>query len=258
MSEAIALIWKISVLAELAVATRLLLQGLGGEYPALLTACCVLPIKSLLLMASLHSSVFQDQARQVARNLNPVEWIICAWVVFELFARWTRSYPGIGRFGKYLLTVLLAVASLVSLAFMHAEWQVPGFARGSQFYYILDRVVWGILALFVAGMWVFFRNYPVAIAPNVVRHTLVSMVYFAVGAFSMLIFTLNGSKVAPEINLSIVVSTMGCFCAWAVLLTRRGQVTPPVQFISKLDRDRIEKLNQELLGFMGDFPKNSD
>jgi hypothetical protein len=258
MGEAIALIWKISVLAELAVATRLLLEGLGGEYPALLTACCVLPIKSLILMASVHSSSFQDQARQVARHLNPLEWIVCAWVVFELFARWTRSYPGIGRFGKYLLVALLVAASLVSLAFLHAEWQVPGFAQGSQFYYILDRVVWGILAVFVIGTWVFFRNYPVAIAPNVVRHTLVSMVYFAIGALSLLIFTLNGRKVVPGINLAIVVSTMGCFCSWAVLLTRRGQVAPPVQYISKIDRERIEKLNRELLGFMGDFPKNRD
>ncbi|HEY3839625.1 MAG TPA: hypothetical protein VGL72_23805 [Bryobacteraceae bacterium] len=256
MGEAITLIWKVSVLAELAVAIRLLLQGLGGEYPALLTACIVLPMKSLLLMASLQSFAYKDQARLVARNLNPVEWIVSALVVFELFARWTGSYEGIGRFGKYLLAGLLTGASVISLAFLHAEWQVLDFASGSQAGYIIDRVVWGILAVFVIGTWVFFRNYPVAISPNVLRHTQISMIYFAVGALSLLIFTLNGRHVAQEINLAIVMSTCGCFCAWAILLTRRGEVAPPVQVVSQIDRDRIEKLNQELLGFMGDLPKN--
>jgi hypothetical protein len=259
VSEAINFIWKLSILAELAVAVRLLMQGLGGEYPALLAACCVLPVKSLLVMFSYSWAASHDQARSVVVNLRPIEWILSTWIVFELFSRWTRSYVGIGRFGKYLMVTLLAIALLLSVAFWHAEWQALDFRQNFRIYYILNRMVMLSLALFVVGTWMFFRNYPVAIAPNVARHTQVAGVYFVVTALSELIFTLNswkGPRVVGVINLSIVTAAAGCYSAWAILLTRKGQVSPPAQQVSLADRERIERLNEELLVFMGNVPKN--
>jgi hypothetical protein len=258
VTEAISLIWKLSVLAELAVAARLLLQGLAGQYPALVTACCVLPVKSLLLMYSYYFynlAVPQDQLRQLGTYLYPLDWGISAWIVFELFSRWTRSYRGIGRFGKYLLVILLAGALLVSVACWHAEWAALVFAHNFRIYYLLNRVVFGALALFTVGTWLFFRSYPVAIAPNVFRHTHIAVVYFVTSAASLLVFTLNGLRVIRTINLLIVVISAACFCAWAILMTRRGEVTPMTQRISVEDKDRIEHLNAELLAFMGNFPK---
>jgi hypothetical protein len=254
--EAITLIWRLSVLAELAVAIRLLMQGLGGEYPALLTACCVLPIKSVLLMFVFSFHV-AEHGRQLARNLDPVEWAVSAWVVFELFSKWTRSYRGIGRFGKILLTTLLVGALLVSVACWRIEWHALVFASNFRIYYILNRIVLGTLALFVLGTWIFFRNYPVAIAPNVVRHTHIAVIYFVANGLAQLTFTLNGLKYVTQVNLAIVIATTGCFCAWAVLLTKKGQVAPPIQQVSLEDRERIERVNQELLVFMRAFPKTT-
>jgi hypothetical protein len=253
--EAIDLIWKFSVLAGLAVAARLLLQGLAGEYPALLAACCILPVKSVLLMLSYNHRLPHQQMREAARQLDPIEWIVSAWVVFELFSWWTKSYKGIGRFGKILLTIFLTGAVLVSMTFYHAEWEALVFAGNFKIYYILNRIVWVTLALFVLGTWLFFRNYPVAIAPNVIRHTQISVVYFAVNALSYLTFTLNGLKVVTLINFAIVTCTTGCFFAWAVLLTRKAQARPPQQQVSLEDKTRIEQINQDLLVFMGNFPK---
>jgi hypothetical protein len=253
--EAIKLIWEFSILAELAVAVRLLMQGLGGEYPALLTACCILPIKSLLLLFSFAGLLTAEQRRQLGRNLEPIEWLLSSWIVFELFSRWTRSYRGIGRFGKFLLAVLLTGALLISVACWRTEWAALVFRENYRIYYILNRIFWATLALFVVGAWLFFRNYPVPVAPNVVRHTHVAVVYFVVSALGLLVFTLNGLKVVAQANLVIVMATAGCFCAWAVLLTREGQIAPPAQRVSVADRERIEKINQDLLVFMGDFRK---
>ena len=256
MREAIDLVWKLSVFAELAVAARLLLQGLGGEYPALLAACCTLPFKSVLLMASYVHTARHYQMMDAARHLDPIEWILSAWIVFELFSHWSRSYAGIGRFGKLLLAVLLTVALLVSVAFWRAEWEALVFAHTFRIYYILNRFVWVTLAVFVVGTWLFFRNYPVSIAPNVVRYTYIAVAYFVVNALSFLVFTLNGRKVVAYANLAIVMVTTGCFAAWALLLTQRGQELPAVQRVTQEDKERIEKINQELLAFMGNFPKH--
>ncbi len=256
MREAINLIWKLSVGAELALAIRLLLQGLAGEYPALLAASCILPIKSLLLIFSFFSTIPRNQARQVAGNLAPIEWIVSAWIVFELFSWWTRSYQGIGRFGKLLLGTLLLVALVVSVALWHVEWEALVFRQNFRIYYILNRVVWGTLGLFVLGTWLFFRNYPVAIPPDVVHHTRIALVYFVGNALCELAFTMNGLRVVSIANLAIVLVTTGSFVSWAVVLTRRGQVTPEVQQVPLDDRERIERINHDLLVFMGNFPKN--
>lgn len=248
MREAINVIWRLSVLAKLAVAARLLQQGLGGEYPALLTACCVLPIKSLLLMSVYRGH--QDGAREFARLVEPVEWAVMAWVVFELFSQWTRSYRGIGRFGKILMATLLVGAILLSIAFWPVEWKALVFAQNFRIFYILNRVVFAALALFVVGTWCFFRNYPVAIAPNVVYHTRIAAAYFTANAVSELVFTLNGMSVLAQVNLALVTITASCFTAWAIMLTRKGQIAPPAQQVPLEDRERIERLNQELLVFM--------
>ncbi len=253
MDSAITFIWKLSVLAELSVAVRLLLQGLGGEYPALLTACCILPIKSLLLMFS-YSGPSNALMRQFWKAAEPIEWVLSAWIVFELFSRWTRSYKGIGRFGKLLLAVLLLGALVLSMAFCPMEWKALVFAGDTRIYYILHRIVWGTLAIFVISTWLFFRNYPVAIAPNVIRHNHVAAVYFALGALSSWAFTLNGLKVIAWVNLSMVAISLACYLAWAIRLTRKGRIPIMPPHVTIEDKARIERVNQELLGFMRRFP----
>ena len=88
---------------ELALAARLLLQGLAGAYPALLTSSCVFALRSSLLILSL--SAHRSTMGQAWRVTEPVIWLLWCWIVLELFAKWTRSYPGIGRFGRYLFGV---------------------------------------------------------------------------------------------------------------------------------------------------------
>jgi hypothetical protein len=255
VGEAISIIWKICVLAEFVLAGRLLLQGLAGQYPALMTVCSVLPLKSLLLMY-VYSHVTPgrtDPGRIITENLAPVEWILHAWLVYELFSRWTRSYKGIGRFGKILLVALLAASILVSAAIWQPEWKALDFARNFRIYYILNRVIFGALALFVVGMWWFFRRHPVAIARNIIRHTQVSILYFAGAAIGFLSFTMIGLKAVPMVNLGLLLVTTVSFCAWAALLSRAGQIVPAAQRVSAEDRQRIERINEELLGLMGEL-----
>jgi len=257
MHGAINLIWKISVGAELVLAFRLLVQGLAGEYPALFTACLVFPIKSLLLMASYWSTMSPPQARQISQNLGVFDGLLGAWIVYELFSRWTANYKGIGRFGKGLLVVLVLVSIGISLLTSRQEWKSLDFVSDFRIYIILHRILFTVLGLFVLGMWLFFRKFPVAMAPNIVRHTHLAIVYFVGNALAELAYTIGGGgRVFTErANLAIVSITALSFGAWAVLLTKRGQIRPPVQVVSSDDRARIQRLNDELLGLMGGISK---
>jgi hypothetical protein len=257
MHGAINLIWKISVGAEFVLAFRLLVQGLAGEYPALFAGCLVFPIKSLLLMASYWSTMSPPQTRQIAQNLGGLDGLLGAWIVYELFSRWTANYSGIGRFGKALLVVLVLGSIGISSLTSRQEWTSLDFVSDFRIYFILHRIFYTVLGLFLLGMWLFFRNFPVAIAPNIVRHTHLAIFYFVGNALAELAYTIGGGgRVLTErSNLAIVSITALSFGAWAVLLTRRGQIRPPAQVVSSEDRARIQRINDELLGLMGGISK---
>jgi hypothetical protein len=83
-----------------------------------------------------------------------------------------------------------------------------------------------------------------------------------VNALSYLALTLNGSRIVALVNLStvalvnlaMVVVSAGCFSAWAILLTRKGEERELIPAMPPEDIARIERVNQELLGLMRNFP----
>lgn len=254
MREAINIIWRLSVAAELILAARLLLQGLGGVYPSLLTGGCVFALRSSLLILSVHHSYSRSTMGDAWKLTEPLVWLAWSWIVLELFSKWTGSYRGIGRFGRFLFGAFVSIALLVSLILFPFEWKALFFAHDFRIYYILTRVLMATLALFTFMVWLFFRNYPAAVAPNVVRHTHITAAYFAVNALSYLALTLNGPKMVAEVNLAIVAVSAGCFSAWAILLTRKGEERESMPAIQPEDMARIERVNRELLGLMKNFP----
>jgi hypothetical protein len=245
-------VWRLSVATELILAARLLLQGLAGVYPALLSGSCVFALQASLLILSV--SGVRSTMGQAWKITEPVVWILWCWIVLELFSKWTRSYRGIGRFGRALFGGLIFVALLASLVLYAFEWKALFFDRDFRIYYILTRIVMATLALFIFLVWLFFRNYHAAVAPNVLRHTRTTVTYFAVNALSYLMLTLIGPKVVPLVNLLIVLAATGCFSAWAVFLTRKGEEREAIPLMEPEEIARIERVNQELLGLMKNFP----
>jgi len=241
--KATSIVWKLSVVAELAVAVRLLWQGLGGFYPALLTASLVFPIKSVLLMESIHF-------RAVWKVLVPIDWVFNAWIVFELFSWWTRSYPGIKRFGNVLLAVLLGASAGLSLLFWPSEWQALGFARELQTYAYFQRFAAGALLLFLCGTLFFFRNYPAPVPPNVVRASRIMICYLLGLTTFDLVWNFAHEPVKAYCNLGIVATTFTAFLAWATFLTAEGQISVQMKPPTTEEKDRIDRINEELLDFM--------
>jgi hypothetical protein len=253
--EAINIIWRLSVASELILAARLLLQGLGSVYPALVTGSCIFALQASLLILSVHHSYSRSPMGDVWKISEPLVGLLWSWIVLELFSKWTKSYPGIGRFGRYLFVALVAIALMVSLICWPFEWKALVVAHDFRIYFILNRVLLATLALFMFLVWLFFRNYPAPVAPNVARHTHITTIYLAVTALSWLAITLSGLKIVAVANLSLVVAAVGCFSAWAILLTRAGEERESIPVMPAEDIARIERVNRELLGLMKNFPR---
>jgi len=236
------------------LAARLLLQGLGGVYPALVAGSCAFALQQTMLILSVHHA-FSRSRMQIAWKLTePLAWLFWAWIVLELFSKWTRSYRGIGRFGRYLFVALIAVALLVSLAAWPFEWKALVSKGDFRIYYIIHRVLMATFAVFTFLVWLFFRNYPTPVAPNVVRHTAVLLSYLAVSSLSILADTLSGTTLTAPVNLLLVTVSAGSFSAWAILLTRKGEAKESIPFIPPEEIEKIERINRELLILMKKLP----
>lgn len=241
--EAIITVWKLSVIAELAVAVRLLWQGLGGRYPALLTASLVFPIKSIFLIESSHFHM-------VWKQLVPIDWIFNAWIVFELFSWWTRSYPGIKRFGNVLLVVLLVASVGLSLLFWPSELQALGFAKELKVYAYFQRFAAGAFLIFLSGTMFFFRNYPAPVPSNVVRTSRIMICYLLGLTIMDLVWNFADAQIQAYCNLGIVATTFAAFLAWATFLTAEGQIPVQMKLPTPEEKYRIDRINEELLDFM--------
>jgi hypothetical protein len=245
--DAINIVWRLSVATELILAVRLLWQGLGGVYPALTIASCGFALQASLLMLSRYLAHPKAAYFVAEKVTDPIVWVLWLWIVLELFSKWTRCYRGIGRFGQFFLGTLIFIALLISLISWPIEWKALVLYHDTRIYYMLTRVFMATLALFTLSVWLFFRNYPAPVPPNVVRHTHVTTIYLASMALSWLAFNLH--QVAWG-NLSIVVLAVGSFSAWAILLTRKGEEMESIPAMSADDIARIERVNGELLGLM--------
>lgn len=237
----------------MALALRLLLQGLGGRYPALLSGSCLFALRSTLLITAMgHGPSF---SRQLWKYTEPLEWLVCAWVVFELFGHWTRNYPGIGRFGRLLLGVFTFLAGLASVAISPMEWKALIFAGDRAKFYLVYRVVVVALALFTIAIWLFFSNYPAPVSPNIRYHTRILVAYLVSVAFALLALNFLGDRLGTRqfawTNLLIVMSTVGCFGMWAILMTRKGEVKAGgPEPLRPEQKAAIERINLQLLDFM--------
>jgi hypothetical protein len=252
--DAINIIWRLSVAMELILAARLVLQGLGRIYSALLVGVCVFALRSSLLIISTHHAYTRSTTEWVWKVTEPLVWLLWVWIAFELFVKWARSYPGIGRFGRYLFSALIAVALLVSLIWWPYEWKALVTAGNFRIYYILNRVLIAALALFTVLVWLFFRNYPTGVAPNVIRHTRITVIYLTATALIQMAFTLSGAKLMAVSNISLVAVAAGSFAAWALLLTRKGESKESLPKLAPEEILRIERVNEELLVLMKNFP----
>jgi hypothetical protein len=253
MTAVIKVIWQLAIAAQLVLAVRLAQQRLVGVYQALFGQSCLFAAQNVLLMLSISDN--RSTMRATWQVTEPIVWLCWVWLVLDLFSKWSRSYKGIGRFGRYLFVALVSAAFLVSLIGWPYEWRALVTTGDNRVYLIFNRILFATLALFTVSVWVFFHNYPTPVTKNLVRHTYITIAYLCSLAFGNWAFTLSGTRLTLFVNVSIVLSAALCFGAWAVLLTRKGEARESIPYMDPNEIEKIVRLNRELLILMRELPE---
>lgn len=157
---------------------------------------------------------------------DSVLWALQICVVFELFSRVAKHYPGIARSGRRFMFFALMCALFLSLGFAAVQHET---ARGSSpivdGYFLIGRVIaFTLLAFLVLTLAMLFW-FPIRLNRNVVIYAIGFSVYFSCRAMTRLARNLLGGQdyvLLSTISLSIVVV---CLCFWIIMLSKQGEYT---------------------------------
>lgn len=158
-------------------------------------------------------------------STEPLVWIFCILLVLELYSLILESHRGLYTAGKWAMSAALAVALLFTFATVAPS---ANRALDSNFilgaFMLITRALLLSLVVFLILLLLFLSRYPVTLSRNVLIHSVVYSIFFLTGSLAFLIRSLFGYSVARPVNTFLVGVTAACVVAWALLLSRKGEV----------------------------------
>jgi hypothetical protein len=240
--ELILWLWRASIGLEAVLCVRLAVSGLWRSYPYFGAYLAALVTESTILILS-------DQSKDLYWKVWVVTRIVLLAVeisaVLEIFNRWSDSFPGIGKFGKQLLLVLLALAIGLCLSTVPVNWSTRGWIFAIFLMLVVNRAVHAGLAAFLILMLGFYTKFGGPVARNLKRHTWAMTVFVVADALS---YFLLASKNYQMGNTLMQVISTGTLIYWIVALTRSGE-EPPITPKNPDTWAEAEALNRQLMDF---------
>lgn len=242
--EVILWLWRISTGLQVVLCIRLAGTGVWRSYPYFFAYIAALATESAILMPLGQSNLLYKVWVVTRAILLAVETA----AVLEIFNRWSDSFRGIGKFGKQLLLVLLALATGLCLSTVPIDWSTrDGFFELAIFLMVIvNRAVHAGLAAFLMLMLGFYLKFGGPVARNLKLHTWAMTAYVAANAVS---YFLLASKNYGLGNMLMQVIATSTLIFWIVALRSSGQAAP------KTPRDpdawaEAEEFNRQLLDFV--------
>jgi hypothetical protein len=248
----------ILLVAQTALILRLLRERLVRRYPVFTTYLIVELITNIvLLLAAAPTLAFLE----LYRAYLVVSGILRVGVVWELYNRICDYFPGIGAFRLRVAGALVFVGALlafVSVPAIAAQW---GHSKQAMFqitFMIMTQYENEIIALMLAGIWLFFHLLKVTpqYRRNLLIHWRIATLYFLVSCASMLaaLWTGIGETVHP-INTAMLVADLVLVIAWTTLLNRRGEELPELRRLSPAEIEALEQKDAALTRFITRLPR---
>jgi hypothetical protein len=236
-------LWRISTGLEVVLGTRLATSGLWRSYPYFFAYIAALVTESTIMMLLDHSKVLYKVWVVTRTILLSVETA----AVLEIFNRWSDSFQGIGKFGKQLLLVLLALATGLCLSTVPINWSTNGWVLAIYLMTVANRAVQTGLAAFLILMLSFYTKFGGPVASNLRRHTW-AMTAFVV-ATAMGYFLVVSKNYGIGQILMQAIST-GTLIYWIAALRSSGEV-PPATPGNPDEWAEVEAFNRQLIDFAG-------
>jgi len=184
----------------------------------------------------------------------PLFWFLYLLVVFELCGLILEKHKGLYTLGRWAMYLGLAVAVTLSVLSLLPRITPAMPQRSRIMGYILatERGVDFSLGIFILLILFFLTRYPVPLTRNVVVHSVVFSLFFLSNTLGLLLRSVFGLHVSPEINLFLMGISSACVVAWLVLLNAKGEkVQVTTRQFGRGDEARIllqlDSLNDTLL-----------
>jgi hypothetical protein len=220
------LIARLVVGATLAIALlviALLFTGQAKKTPWLFLYLLALCIESAVLYADRSFGLPVQQGIWMFTRL--VVTALELKLILEIFANWTVSFPGIGKFGRKLLVFLLLIAGAVAASTVSVR-VTSGFLAAIQLTIIVNRAANVGFSLFLLLTLIFFRKFGGPVAPNVRRITIGMAGY--VTATSATYFVMTGSRQYWIASALLPAVTILTTAYWLVSIKATGNLQPEV------------------------------
>jgi hypothetical protein len=198
---------------------RLLFSRLWRFYPWFTAYIFSLWLESgLLLKAGYQGTLYQN----IWITFRLVDAVLVSKVVLEIFGQWTRSFPGIGAFGRRLVILILVIATAVAITILPVGWPNTTQVVMLKVALVANRSTnmgFGLFLLLTLG---FFWKFGGPVAPNLKRHTWAMAVYVAATSASYFIVG-QWAKVGNELLPAV---TDAALLFWIFALSGAGERQP--------------------------------
>ncbi len=203
-------------------AAKLLWTGLHKHYPVFfLYLLFRIPLRIVPLVVNVRSHAYFT----IWTYGEAITLIFYVLLVVELYRVVLVRYRGlqtVGRWAMYVCVVISGTISiLLSLPKINGSLQRAGKIFNT--FIVAERGIDTALALFILLILLFLSRYPITLSWNARVHALVYSVFFMSNTVALLMRTLFGLSVAPQVNTILTVIGIGSVIAWLILLSPAGE-----------------------------------
>jgi hypothetical protein len=192
---------------------------------------------------------------------EPVEWLLYALVVLEIYALVLEDYRGLATVGRWALIAAVMVALLASGVSLLAPSQLTIQGHLMRYYYLAERAVDFSLVAFLLSILGFLMQYPITLSRNIIVHSMVFSVYFLGNTVVYLLLSMFGKGSIPMVSYALSAITLAAVGVWLVRLNASGEarkVRLRPEWMPGRDEElvlQLNHLNAALLRATGNRPK---
>ena len=258
-------------------AIRLYCQSLHRRYRILFVFLCFNVLRSFVLLVVgtpvilkfLGITAWFPRSHQTYAwtwvRTEPLLWAFYILVVLELYSLVLANYKGLQTVGRWVFLIATTLAVAISAASVIPTWKNPNEKVLIIFYYVLiARGIMFSLVLFILLILFFLSWYPISLSRNLVIHAVVCTVFLISVSMGYLVRNVQGAGVNHAVNVANLLVTIGCWAAWMLLLTGKGEGTRMVvrrEWTAEEEKrliDQLTAINSSLLKATHKKEKDSD
>jgi hypothetical protein len=214
-------LWLGLTLIQLALLIRMWRAGLFPTYRRF----GVFLVYTVATSAVMYYVPFQSEAyRWSFIWLTPIQSVILALIVFEIFHLAFRDYKGLHQTSHIALYAGFAIAAIVSTVSLAADLASPD----DEMPYLLAafvarRAVASVLLIALLVLGLFINWFPVPLTRNLLTHMIVFATYLTATSVLMLVRNVIGAEMTRILSTASQAVEVLCFLAWVALLTKHGE-----------------------------------